>query len=251
MDVKGYLSDQTETRPLVGVIVHGGPHGSVATVHSIDDAPDGGAPYLSPGEPMTHENLADLVARLAGGHGGRRQVLPECVLVADPGLLVWWRPAQHRHVFFDTDDKDFDAKATGRVALHPALLFVGMPRLLFAFALDADARPDMGTALFRAPYYNLYASGRMCEGNVPMPEQPLPTAETVEAYERAFFDSSFAHTNLGERDLTTHPGGHNGLWRSLVAADHRHFPAWALIRAEHTGNPLTLGLLLERALVRK
>jgi hypothetical protein len=78
----------------------------------------------------------------------------------------------------------------------------------------------------------------MCEGNVPLPGSAHPSH--IPDFERAFFDSSFVHTNLGNLDLTFHPGGHNGLWRELIATAHSAFPSHWLIPLDQGGEPMTL-----------
>ena len=242
MEVIDYLAGARETEAVGAVVLHRLRDRHVGLWHDIEG--DGeGPPQLGPGRLLTHDAVRALTLRLSGAAGGRR-VLPACVLVADSDLLAWHRPAARRPILFDTADKSLNADVSGRPVWHPPLLFVARPGRLCAYALGGDDRPDEATPLCRAPYYNLYASGAMCEGSVPLPPEPLPTAEVLDGYESAFYDSAFVHTNLGGGQLVRWGGGHGRFWRDMREAEQ--FPARALVPLHKGGRPLTVADVLDR-----
>jgi len=250
ISVDSVLSDQEEMLPRLGVLVYAGREGTIATIHKIEPDPRGKAPkknltqnlMMMPGENLSYDQLHQFVSQLAKREA-TRQILPGNVLVADDDLVVWHRPARPRVMFFETGTS-LD-ELNGRMVLHPALLFLAKPNALQIFALDTNERPDAKTPLFNAPYLNVYAMGQMCQGSTRMPDKPNPSGKSIKAYEKAFFDSSFAHTGRGDRELTAYPMGHSGLWRMLAAADHTFFPNWTLLRAKMGTIDLTLQMAVE------
>ena len=244
MDVAIKLYEEVSMMPTDGLVFYTDENGrSMATLHDVVTAQEGW-PELGGSRPLSRGELQDLVKKLIQETERRRYVLPECILAADRELVAWWRPAQHRSVFFDTKVKGLDG-ISGRMALHPALVFIGGVRSLKVYALRESKRPTDTTELCQAPYWNVYGAGSMCVGSAPIPVNPQPTDECLDQYETAFFDSSFTHTNLGSKDLINYPGGHNGFWKSMVASDHTFFPAWSLLPVVSAG---PRGLTLAEAL---
>jgi hypothetical protein len=71
------------------------------------------------------------------------------------------------------------------------------------------------TPLWRAPYFNVWGEGEICTGNVRLPDSLSP--QSLEVYERAFFDSEFTHPNLrGGEKLIHHSDGPYGWWAGLL-----------------------------------
>lgn len=244
IEVESILSDQDEMVCRLGLLIYSGRDGVLATINPAQVPEGGGAPLLMPGDCLTHDQLRALNDRLAYRAEVRR-ILPPEVLVADQDLVVWHRPARRKVVFFETRSAEFDRQVDGQMALHPALVFLGRPKSLQVFALASNGRPGPDTPLCRAPYLNIYGGGAMCNGTAPIPAHPTPSAESIAEYEAAFFESAFAHTALGDKEMTTYPGGHNGLWKALVASDHSFFPNWALVPAEVAGKVMTLSQAVE------
>ena len=65
-----------------------------ATVHEPKNSPDGGAPYLDAGEPLTIDFLRQLAMGL--GQTVAREILPANVLARTPDMVVWWARQQHQ-----------------------------------------------------------------------------------------------------------------------------------------------------------
>lgn len=210
---------------------------SFATVHDIAHPAlnedgfrvDGPAePVIGAARPLQTGELRGLVESLAQGSAPRLSLLPERALAVGRDLLIWWSPARHEPLFL-SNQTAFAKECSGRTALHPPLLFIGRPASLNVWALPKSERPTESTRLLQAPYYNIYGSGAMCRGSVPMPPNADPA--NIDQFERAFFQSAFTHTNMGNAELTSHPKGHEGLWRELIATHHRVFPYHHLIAA--------------------
>lgn len=208
------------------------------------------APVIGPGVPLTRKSVADLAEAL-GAAVRFAGFVPTTVLYTGPDILAWWCPAQTRPVYFRTDkdpagdqpDQDQGDDTKGRAgrerlanrsgpAPHPALIFAATGREWFVrAAADLCLRPTPQTKLHRAPYFNVWESGRICTGNVRLPER-LDTS-TLVGYEDAFFNSRFTHPNTDR--LVKYPGGAYTLWADML--DHATegcFPQSALIPLEET-----------------
>ena len=208
------------------VLVYRSPHRAFATLHEITQPKDG-APLLGPARPLS---LAFL-RRLAEGLGSQVavEILPVNVLVRTPEILVWWSPASRRITFFSEAD-EAARKLNGKFFPHPPLLFKVRGRELYIRALARNARPEAGTSLMAAPYWNVAGGdGRVCLGTARAPEEA--SVVSMPAWESAFHNSEFTHA-LGAVRLTTHPDGFVGLWRSL--AGKKRFPAQYLVDAKET-----------------
>jgi PRTRC genetic system protein B len=200
-------------QPLVVLVVYDGGSGrQAATVHDVIRE-NGGEPITGPGRPLGREALNDLVKGLAGKTAAARRIVPAHVLVTDADCLVWWRPSVRRPIFFNTSDKEFNEAVNAQPVLHPALLFVARENLS-VWALAENRRPEATTPVLRAPYCNLYEGGNMCSGAVRLPGSCA--ISTIEAWESAFYDTTFTHSNLHGSPLTSHPGGDRGLWRDML-----------------------------------
>ena len=243
MQVLDFTSAADETEPVEAVVLHRAGGRIVGLYHNVVEASDGGRPELDAGTPLTHEMARDFSQRLSGGGG--RILLPASVLLADSDLLAWWSPAQRRPIFFNTASKEWDARMDKRAVLHPPLVFLARPGQfapteISVFALRESRRPGANTHLLRAPYFNLYATGFMCDGDVPLPSVLQPTRETIDGFERGFYDSSFAHSPLGKGELVKWPGGHNGFWEAMANPGLTDFPAECLFALYSGQEPVTL-----------
>jgi PRTRC genetic system protein B len=198
-----------------------------ATVHEPKDSPDGGAPYLDSGEPVTIDFLKLLAKGL--GRSVPREILPQNVLVRTPDMLVWWTKAQRRVMFY-ADSSD-GRTLNGKVYPQPALVFKVCGSELSVRALAEDRRPKADTPLMVAPYWNCdRQGGRVCQGSMRVPGKLSPAA--MKDWEKAFFESEFTHAALGAQ-LTSDPEGFLGLWRDL-AGSQMEFPAKFLIKSRES-----------------
>jgi PRTRC genetic system protein B len=223
------------------------PAGVYATVHDVAQGKRG--PAIGAGEPATKEACADL-ARALGAASSLSGFVPPNLLYMGARTLAWWRPPGVATMHFNAEkdaagDQREDkthAKALGKRggrAPQPGLVFIVTPGDWYVYAVPGTARPDADTKILRAPYFNVWSGGRICTGNVKLPETLSPAA--LAAYEQAFFGSEFTHPNVhGRERLVNHPGGSYAFWRELLDQPPAAFPARALVATKRT-----LGQLIE------
>lgn len=205
------------------------PRGSraLASLHDVHNDEATGRAVIGPGLPLERDRFEEVMSFLSGNATLARELLPERLLFADSSLLLWWAPAARRTIYFSTADKKFTRDLNGKTVAHPPLVFAATPSFFSVFALEKSACPTLETPLYVAPYCNLYEAGNMCRGDVALPKTLHPPG--IPAWEQLFFDSRFTHSNL-RGAMTTHKGGHNGLWRDCVKA--KTFDAKWLLRSE-------------------
>lgn len=226
MRIQGNYAEQSTFHLRYAFLIYASEDQSVATQHHVVADPKTERPVLSAGVPASRAALEEAIKALREEKATeRRSLIEEHVLIADPDMLLWWRPSQRRTIFFQTGNAETD-KLNGRAVLHPALLFMARAGMLFAFALRKDARPTEDTLLFHAPYMNLYENGHMCEGTYRLPRHYR--TEGIGQWEAGFFDTSFVHTHLAMKKVTRYRGGHLGLWTEMAKRTTRVFPASAL-----------------------
>jgi len=223
------LIDQGNARrPWKGVTVYlsGDGTSAYATAHDLVPGPRGTVEF-GPAEPVTDSFLRTL----AGGLGTEIPLdfLPDTVLYRTGELLAWWVPAQRRTMFFSEHLAQLQP-ASGRLAPHPALVFVASRTHLWVRALKRNQRPTRDTRLHVAPYMNTYANGGVCLGTMPLPRSAGVTA--TGQWVDAFFNSSFTHL-VGASRLSTHPQGVAGLWAEL-AGSKKQFPVRYLAESHQT-----------------
>jgi PRTRC genetic system protein B len=149
------------------------------------------------------------------------EILPQTVLVRTPEMLVWWSPARVRPMFF-AEHADEAREIGGKRFPQPALVFKVSGHELWVRAIAADRRPEPGTLLKTAPYWNCTAgSGHVCQGTMRSPEDAT-SVDSIAAWERAFFQSRFTHAS-GAGRLSKYAGGFVALWKSLAGSEQR-FP---------------------------
>jgi PRTRC genetic system protein B len=199
--------------------------GAYATLHSVET--NGRDHRLASGVPATREACADL-ARALGATSTLCGFVPPNLLYLGAKSLVWWRPPGRARIFFDTtkdaagdqaDDKSGAALIGKRngVVPHPGLVFAVSGGRWYVYAAKGAERPGRSSALLRAPYFNVWASGEICSGNVRLPD--TLSTDALERYERAFFDSEFTHPNArGREKLIHYSSGAYGFWRDMLKA---------------------------------
>lgn len=196
-----------------------------ATLHDVD-CEGRSAPQILAGRPMTLPELATF-ASAAAGRTAYHGFISERVLYVGPNTVAWWVPASRRRVWFRSDAPL--GTASGDTD-HPGLVFVAHADHWYVFAVRGTDRPTATTPLYRAPYFNVWATGGICTGNVDLPGQPGPAA--IAAYESAFFRSHFTHSNYHGTPAVKRRGGITQLWRDLL--DGVDFPPNCLIARKET-----------------
>jgi PRTRC genetic system protein B len=216
------------------VLIYRGAQGTaLATVHDI--AFVDGEPTIMAGKAMTARAAITLARALSKGisHGG---FIPETVLYMDGDLLLWWVPPMRRHIAFRAPK--LGSEECGDVVPHPGLVFVASSAVWAVWAVKGNQRPTPDTALFQAPYFNVWQNGRICQGNVEVPQGT--TAEKIDAWNAAFFGSYFTHPNV-HKHLVKYRGGAFAFWRDMLDGKFVAFPERVLVSAHTTLHALLNG----------
>lgn len=205
-----------------------------ATLHQVERNRPGG-PHLAAGVPATQENCAEF-ARAIADRAAFSGFLSPNLLYIGPRVVAWWRPPAPARVWFKTEDADKPERHIGErsaITPHPGLVFIVAEGNWSVFALKGGKRPAQDEQLYRAPYFNVWLGGRICEGNIERPNRVTP--ETIATFERAFFESRFTHSNVQRsRDITSYEGGIYVFWRALLDGKYKAFPERFLIRERFT-----------------
>jgi PRTRC genetic system protein B len=172
---------------------------------------------LCEGRPLTRDKLLRFCKTAMPALTSQITYFPENLLAYTPynTTMLWWRPSEVRHLYFD---KSTGIKS-GKAPL-PTLLFRFSGIGLTVFALMHDTRPAMQTRLFHSPFFNWG-----CMGNVHLPDNPTPA--DIPALESLFFRSAFTLHNNPKLKGTTG----QALWKGLVGSGTAKFPNEHLVDA--------------------
>lgn len=135
------------------------------------------------------DNSEMLKANYLRGNG----LFPENLLFLDSersGFAVWHTPAKKANLFFRANLEIPDGTAG-----VPPLVWKANREGLEVWALKSTDRPTVDSALYYAPFFNIYETGAVCMGNV---KRQIPTDcslfEFMSLWETFFFNSTFSHT---------------------------------------------------------
>lgn len=196
-----------------------------ATLHDVSSEAKG-PPQLLAGRPMTLAELASF-ANAAAARTAYQGFVDSHLLYVAANTIAWWVPPARRQVWFRSEAPIGEASAKTD---HPGLVFVANADEWHVFAVRGCERPNPGSPLYRAPYFNVWESGQVCTGNVAIPEQPGP--EAIAAYNDAFFRSHFTHSNYRGKPAVRRKGGLTQLWVDLLAG--ADFPSTCLVTRKET-----------------
>ncbi|MFH6943475.1 PRTRC system protein B [Flavobacterium sp. FlaQc-50] len=161
-------------------------------------------------------------------------LLPKNVLHLNPehdGSAIWYTPAQKVSLFFVESLAIPNAEA-----FVPPLLWKASKNTLYIYAMVADKIINERTALYHAPFFNLYDDGRVCMGTVKVDiKADCHLQDFMQSWEQYFFKSYFSHL-IGNTSPVK--GNIIQLWQKLVGSG-KPFPIKSLIK-----NGLTLKKLL-------
>jgi PRTRC genetic system protein B len=219
------VGSELELKLYQAVLLYRNDHGNrvMATVHAVAQKEAEGTPLLGAGQLLSTAVLRELTRQL--GTSCSAEYLPDHIVARTPELLAWWTPAAVRPMFFRQASEL--ASVSGKLFPHPALLVVVRDGTLFVRALPTSERPQAGTKLAAAPYWNLDGNGIVCAGTMRTPKSI--TVASIAAWQQAFFQSEFTHPG-GAGRLTRRKGGTSALWKSL--AGKKTFPRSTLIETE-------------------
>jgi PRTRC genetic system protein B len=155
-------------------------------------------------------------------------ILPAHVLHIKPsenGSVIWHSKAQERQLYF----KEHLDIPNGK-AFVPPMLWYATQNSLSVFALASNRRPTEKTALYHAPFFNVYDNGNVCMGTVDVhTKQPASLEAFIAAWEHYFFNSYFSHL-IGSNPIN---GNCVNLWKDLVNSG-KTFPENVLKKTRQT-----------------
>ena len=138
---------------------------------------------LLEGAPLTRDMLRKICSLVIPSLQSL-EYLPERVLAYAPGsAMVWWIPAGQRRIFFARE-----TRLRSGIYPLPAMLFLVVNQTLHTWALTASVRPELSTAIYHSPLFNVYENGSCCMGDINIPRSTLP--RDVGVWEEAFFDGA-------------------------------------------------------------
>jgi PRTRC genetic system protein B len=138
------------------------------------------------------------------------------------GYAIWYTKPQTRNLYFKKELGIADGKYS-----VPALVWKADKNSLSLYSITDTKKPTIKTALYHAPWFNIYDRGNVCMGNVDIEiEEDCRLENFMRLWEGYFFNSKFSHV-LGNRS----PVSVNliQLWQGLHGAVKK-FPTETLIK---------------------
>ncbi len=181
--------------------------------------------------PLTELECSDLAEQLRSGKSaskgffGSKELIPEGILqVVENSTVIWHTKPRKVNLLFDQP-----LGIDSGLVWVPGLLWKATKKELYVYALACLARPDASTRLYHAPFFNIYADGRVCMGTVHI---DIPSNSSLHSFinnwQDYFFKSTFTHL-LIERSPVK--GNIIRLWNNLVSSGAR-FPVDQLVYAK-------------------
>ena len=206
---------------------HGSVHESVARlaliVYTNDEGTDGvvmqhqlsekkGKLSMAEGHPVTRSTIDTLLSLNAMQ---TLQYVPEQVVAVGTNALAWVQERQPRHLLFHGARDPAVAALDNQSFEQPRLLFIGRGLGLSVYALRGTERPSARTALYFAPYFNVFSNHQVCSGSMTRPSSLTP--EQTGAWSESFFRSNFTHGGDSNKRWA-YPGTYRELWEAVRAA---------------------------------
>lgn len=145
-------------------------------------------------------------------------LLPEHILYASNNsklVVAWYRPAMKRALNFSSHLR---IKGDQVIEL-PATLYLVIDKTMYVFALMNNARPNLKTKLYNAPFFNIYKDGNVCLGSANVGRRAKNYADEAQRFEAGFY---MAEQNNGF--IKNCKTALDTLWPSLIKTK-RPFPS--------------------------
>ncbi|MBC6112447.1 PRTRC system protein B [Pedobacter fastidiosus] len=175
--------------------------------------------------PLNERESLDLGSKLrasedkADGFLNHKALLPENLLwysTQIDGGAMWYTQKMRVSLLFTPALSIPDGLAS-----IPPLLWKASKTGLQVWALENGTRPQANTILCLAPFFNVYADGCVCMGNVSIHiSRDCSLLDFMELWTKYFFASTFSHLLVDKSPVKTNIVQ---LWQSLVGSD-RAFP---------------------------
>ena len=124
-------------------------------------------------------------------------------------FALWQTPAQKIRLLFRKD-----LGIPNGEAFIPPMVWKASRNTLHIYALNTDELITLATNLCKAPYFNIYADGKVCLGTVNIQiSKDCGLEEFMRQWQLYFFNSFFSHTLGGGSPVK---GNVIQLWKSLM-----------------------------------
>ncbi len=205
-------------KPMLAIVAYASNTNGMSSEYYLESHTINESGALLEGKPLLQETIQEMVDVFFDERKNMAQIkgiIPDNLLSYEPlpggnSRMVWYRPAEIRVVHFSAQLKI----STGKVWV-PAMLYVTEKNSLDVWALKSNTRPNAGTKLFKAPFFNVSDRGDVCLGSAQVAKPKDKTYENLMKYwEDLFWLSEFTHlndSNKTKRDLTE-------VWKELVAS---------------------------------
>lgn len=172
------------TPPQLALLIYG--NGRFILKHPVIE--QGGAFALGAGVLLTPQDMDAMTNMLAGQ--GMHLTQPNTLAVGMQSV-AWWVPPSSRTLQFDAKYAQTAsiAKLSGVPVPLPGLVMTATPGKLQVFAVKGAQIPQADSALYHAPFWNMFDTGAMCQGTVRYPTACTP--ENQPNWEACFFQSVF------------------------------------------------------------
>lgn len=142
--------------------------------------------------PITANEIRGVLGKINAAENGLiqcRGLFPKNILWMDiiqgDFKLLWYRPTMYQLVKFD---KECNLKNS--IVKVPSLLFFATRTNIKVFAIKK--KPSMNTELYEAPFFNVFADGRICMGDVKINIPSITSFdEIIRLWETYFWSSQF------------------------------------------------------------
>lgn len=178
-----YLNDHRQITPTPeqAIVIHRAGTSFLATHHELSQR--GKSFVLGQARALSDRTLNEIV-KAVQNRVCEVELIPEHLLYQQQDVMVWFRPASQRRVWFRRD-----GEPTALDVSLPPLIYRTNGKAIFVAALASSARPMADTRLFHAPVANVHTDTALCHGNADLPVTSGPS--TIDAWEGVLWQTNF------------------------------------------------------------
>ena len=216
------------------ILVYSGGSEAIATIHEVVSVKE--KPTIQTGRLFTYSDLEALHGGLSDSANKHGAVWVEPTLLSyGGGKTIWYSEPGKRAMFFKTNGSAGERLEARALLPVPGLVWMRTRESLYVYAFRGAKRPDYDTKLCQAPFFNVYDSGRVCEGSAIKPPEDAPNI----AWVNAFFQSRFTHANVHARNRLIQGMEPLVFWTEMLRAPKQTFPPKRLVDLDFTVGDLT------------
>lgn len=141
---------------------------------------------IQPGTPLTQDSVENMLKSMVGQKINALEYIPDNIIAKSDEVVIWYVRPRKQKLLFDMPDIGME-KVSGE-AFIPGLVFKYSyaSKTMHVYAYKGNSRPELKTALYKAPFSNVYSEGSVCFGTVQIKAADGPD-EITEKYFGSFF----------------------------------------------------------------